>query len=245
MSQTMDTAFRRIGTEARQGTWGPAGPGPFAPASFSATRAYDKLIGLTILALVAGIAGWAIVPSGIAFGAALVAFVAIVISWFKMGWARVLAPVYAVCEGLFLGAISGIYAQMSSGIVPMAVVFTAAVFVGALTLYRTGLVRVTPRMMAFAYMGALGLLAIGVLSLFISLPALAGFGTVGLIFGILCLIVAVTNLFADFDYVQRAEAMGVPAEAEWAAAFAMLAAMVLVYLSILRILASMYGGRRR
>lgn len=240
MSQAMDTAFRRIGTESRQGAWGPA-----VAAPFSAARAYDKLIGLTVVALVAGIAGWAVVPAGIAYAAAMVAFVAILISWFKMSWARVLAPVYAVGEGLFLGAVSGMYAQVSSGIVPMAVVFTAAVFVGALTLYRTGLVRVTPRLMAFAYMGALGLLAVGVLSLFVAMPALASFGTVGLIFGILCLVVAVTNLFADFEYVQRAEALGLPAEAEWSAAFAMLAAMVLVYLSILRILAAMYGGRRR
>jgi uncharacterized YccA/Bax inhibitor family protein len=41
-----------------------------------------------------------------------------------------------------------------------------------------------------------------------------------------------------------AEGSGMPADAEWSAAFAMMTALVLVYISMLRILASAYGGRR-
>jgi len=37
----------------------------------------------------------------------------------------------------------------------------------------------------------------------------------------------------------------VSAEAEWAAAFAMMTALVLVYISMLRILGAAYGGGRR
>ncbi len=245
MSTQMDTAFKRIGTEYRPG-WGGEPPTRYAHpvATFRASRAYDKLIGLTIVALVAAVAGWAVVPVGVAWVALVAAFVVVLVSWFRMRWAKVLAPTYAVLEGVGLGAISSAYATLGHGIVPMAIVFTAAVFVAALALYRTGLVRVTPRMMSMAMMGAFGIMAVSVLSLFIGLPGVNSFGRFGLIFGILCIAVAVLNLFNDFAWVDRSEQAGLPADAEWASALAMLTALVLVYLSMLRILASAYGGRR-
>jgi len=245
MSQTMDTAFKRIGTQYGKSSFA---PDPWAPAqTFKASRAYDKLIGLTILALLAGVAGWAVVPEGIAFLALIVAFGVVLVSWFKMGWAKVLAPVYAVCEGVGLGAISGIYASQFSGIIPLAIVFTAGVFIGTLGVYRTGLVRVTPRMVSMVTIGAMGLIAVSMLSLFISLPIFNAASPLWAIFGVLMLVIAVTSLLVDFDHVQRAEAMRLPAEAEWASAFAMMTALVLVYLSILRILLVFAGGggRRR
>lgn len=253
MSSTINSAFRRIDTEYRSGGWGsPAGAGvAYAPAApprlFSAARAYDKLIGLSLITLLCALAGWLVVPVGIAWACVFVAFAIALVSWFRMRWAKVLAPAYAVAEGVALGAISAAYATFGSGIVPTAIVFTAGVFVGALIVYRTGLVRVTPRMVAMAGMGALGIMAVALLSLFISVPGLTSFGPLGVVIGALCLVVAVLNLFTDFQFVDRSQALGVSADAEWAAAFAMLTALVLVYLSMLRILASAYGGggRRR
>jgi uncharacterized YccA/Bax inhibitor family protein len=253
MSQTMDSAFKRINNGYRQqpapadGGFGVGGPS-WAPAQrFSASRAYDKLIGLSIVVAVSAVVGWAVVPLGVALACMFVAFAVVLVSWFRMRWAKVLAPAYAVTEGVALGAISGIYANFGHGIVPLAVVFTGGVFAGALASYRVGFIRATPRMYRMATMGAMGLIAVAVLSLFVGIPGFDTFGPIGVLVGVLCLFVAVTNLFVDFDYVQRAEALGMPADAEWASALAMLTAMVLVYLSILRILASLYGGggRRR
>jgi uncharacterized YccA/Bax inhibitor family protein len=238
MSTAVQSAFKRINTEYRQ-------PGYVAPRPFSANGAFDKLIALSTIAVIAAAFGYAVVPSGVAFACMALAFGIVLVSWFRMRWAKVLAPTYAVLEGVALGSISGVYATVGHGIVPLAVVFSAAVFVGALVLYRTGLVRVTPRMYSLAFMGALGIVAIGVLSLVgLSLPAINSFGTAGLIFGVLCLGIAVLNLFTDFGYVTMAEGSGMPADAEWSAAFAMMTALVLVYISMLRILASAYGGRR-
>jgi uncharacterized YccA/Bax inhibitor family protein len=244
MSQTINSAFNRID----KNPWGSPVGGMRAPTErFSATRAYDKLIALSTVVLVAAIFGWLAVPRGIAIACIFVAFGLVLVSWFRMQWAKYLAPAYAVAEGVALGAISASYANIGHGIVPTAMVFTAAVFVTCLVLYRTGLVRVTPRFAAMAGMGAMGIIAVSVLSLFISIPGVNSFGAFGLVFGALCLGVAVLSLFTDFDYVRRSEALGVSAEGEWAAALAMLTALVLVYLSMLRILASAYGGggRRR
>jgi uncharacterized YccA/Bax inhibitor family protein len=211
---------------------------------FSAARAYDKLIVLCIMAIISAAFGYAVVPTGAAFACLGVAFAIVLVSWFRMRWARVLAPTYSILEGVGLGSISGAYATLGHGIVPLAIVFTAATFIGALVLYRTGLVRVTPRMMSLAFMGALGIMAVGALSLLgLSLPGVNSFGTFGLVFGIVALAIAVLNLFTDFAYITQAEQQQLSAEAEWAAAFAIMTALVLVYVSILRILASAYGRR--
>ncbi len=248
MSTTIDSAFKRIDTQYRQGS-GPPLQAPGRPVErFRANRAYDKLIALSTIVLVAAVAGWLVVPVGIAFACIFVAFALVLVSYFRMRWAKFLAPAYAVTEGVALGAISASYATIGHGIVPVAIIFTAAVFVTSLALYRTGLVRVTPRMVSLAGMGAMGIIAVSILGLFIGIPGLSSFGPWGVIIGAVCLGVAVINLFADFNFVQRSEQAGVSADAEWAAAFAILTALVLVYLSILRILGSVYGGgggRRR
>jgi uncharacterized YccA/Bax inhibitor family protein len=250
MSNTVNSAFKRIDKEYRTGSGSPL-RAPAAPTTtFRSSRVYDKVIGLTIISLICAIAGWLVVPTGVAIACIFVAFGIALVSWFRMQWARVLAPAYAIVEGVALGAISAAYATVGHGIVPVAIVFTAAVFVTTLVLYRTGLVRVTPRMVSMAIMGAMGIMMVAFLSLVLSLfsvNGLNGFGPLGLIIGVVCLAVAVLNLFTDFAYADQSEQMGLPAEAEWAAAFAIFSALVLVYLSILRILASLYGGggRRR
>jgi uncharacterized YccA/Bax inhibitor family protein len=213
---------------------------------FSAARAFDKLTVLAIVALVAGIFGYAAVPTGLAFVCVIAALAVSMVSWYRVRWAKYLAPSYAVLEGLALGTISSLYASAGHGIVPVAIVFTGGVFFATLVLYRTGLVRVTPRLVSLAAIGAVGLMAVFILSLLgLSLPGVNDFGGAGIIFGILILGVAVLNLFTDFEYVRQSERLQVSSEAEWAAALAMMTALVLVYLSILRILGSMYGGGRR
>jgi uncharacterized YccA/Bax inhibitor family protein len=250
MSTTIDSAFKRIDTEYRGGRGAPL-QGLQAPSTtFKANRVYDKLILLCTITLIAALAGWLVVPVGLAFACVFVAFGIVLVSWFRMRWAKFLAPAYAVTEGVALGAISASYATVGHGIVPVAIIFTGAVFVTCLALYRSGLVRVTPRMVSLAIMGAMGIIVVSILSLGLSLfgiPSLNGFGPIGIIIGVVCLAVAVLNLFTDFQFADRSEQMGVSADAEWAAAFAILTALVLVYLSILRILASLYGGggRRR
>lgn len=239
----MQTAFGRITDE--YGNRLPADP--FTPETrFSAARAFDKLIGLVVLALASAVVGYLAVPAGVAFGCMAVAFVLTLATWWRLSLAKWVAPAYSVCEGIALGSVSAVYASIGHGIIPTAIAFTGAVFLGCLLLYRTGLVKVTPRMVSLAFMGALGLLAVGVLSFVgLSIPGTASFGAAGLLFGVVALGIAVLNLFTDFEWVNRSEAMGVSADGEWAAAFAMMTALVLVYISILRIVAVIYGGGSR
>jgi uncharacterized YccA/Bax inhibitor family protein len=176
----------------------------------------------------------------------VVAFVLVLVGWFRIRWARYLAPTYSVVEGLALGSVSRLFASFGHGIVLVAIAFTAGVFVAALVLYRTGLVRVTPRMMSLALMGGFGLIVVAALSLIgLSVPGVNELSGAGLIFSVLALGIAVLNLFTDFQYIAQSEARGVSAEGEWAAAFAMMTALVLVYISMLRILGAANGGGGR
>ena len=79
----------------------------------------------------------------------------------------------------------------------------------------------------------------------LSIPGLNHLTGAGLVFSVVALSIAVLNLFADFEFVYRAEARGLSPDGEWAAAFAMMTALVLVYISMLRILGAASGGRQR
>lgn len=230
------------------GGWGgwPSGAAPVTER-FSAARAYDKLLTLVAIAVVAGAVGWIFVPGPAAFVCMLVGFALAMTAWFRPRWAKVTAPAYSVFQGLALGAVSNAYSSLGHGIIPTAVAFTAAVFLGCLILYRTGLVRVTPKMVAVAGLSAVGIIVVSLLSLVgLAIPGINDINSpIALIFGVILLGVAVLNLFTDFAFVTQAEQVGFPADAEWASAFAMMTALVLVYIAMLRIAAVALGGGRR
>ena len=104
---------------------------------------------------------------------------------FRPAAAQVAAPLYALAEGLALGALTALYATGSSGVAPLAIIFTAGVFIGALVVFRSGLVKVTPRFVSMTIMAGFGfLLALiaGMLGLFPGLSGQTGllvFGVIG------------------------------------------------------------------
>lgn len=231
---------------AGQTGWaGQAGTG-VAVRPFTAAGTYDKVALLALLTVVTGVYGYFWAPQGVGITALLAAFVTGLVGSFVPRWARVAAPAYAAVEGIALGWISAQYATVLSGIVPDAILFTGGVFIGTWAAYRTGLIKVTPRFMVMTLTMTAGLALVCLLSMFgLPIPGVSDLGTEGLIFGVIALLVAVFNLFVDFAYVERAAAQRLSAEGEWYAAFAIMLSLVLVYLSVLRILAAAAGGGRR
>jgi uncharacterized YccA/Bax inhibitor family protein len=206
---------------------------------------YNKVALLLCLATVTAVYGYTTATPGVAVGAILTAFVIGLVGSFKPRWAKVVAPVYALLEGTGLGFVSAEYANIMHGIVPDAIVLTGGVFVGTWAAYRTGLVRVTPRFVTMTITLTLGLALVFLMSMF-GLPVLGvnDLGPKGVIFGAIALLIAVFNLFVDFAFVESAAARRLDAEGEWYGAFAIMLSLVLVYISVLRILASAAGGRR-
>jgi uncharacterized YccA/Bax inhibitor family protein len=205
---------------------------------------------LLVLVIAGGVYGWNAVDvtaetvsfPGWMFPVALVAFSVAIVTCFKPNLARLTAPIYALLEGAFLGALSGVYNTAWNGIVLQAVSLTIGVFFMMLFLYGTRIIKVTERlrMGIFAATGAVCLvyLASFVFSLFgADLPLLHDTGPIGIAISLAIIGVAAFNLLLDFDFIERGVAAGAPAKMEWYAAFGLLGTHVWLYLEILRLLA--------
>lgn len=208
-------------------------------APFSASGVYDKLAGLLFVVAVSAAVGAFFLSGPALLVLLLVAIAASLVGIFKPDLARFCAPVYAVAEGAVLGAVSRMYSELGGGIVPLAILFTGTVFVGCLVAFRTGLVRVTPKFLMITMLASLGLAAVFLASLLgLPIPGVNDLGTGGLIFGVIGLVVGVLNLFVDFAAIHDLEERGADAKGEWFGALILLTSLVLVYISILRILAA-------
>jgi len=68
-----------------------------------------------------------------------------IVTIFKKEWAPFTAPIYALCEGLALGGISGVLNQVYPGIAFQALGLTGAVTAVMLLLHTSGVIRATPK----------------------------------------------------------------------------------------------------
>jgi len=204
---------------------------------FTAAGVYDKVGLLVILALVTGAIGYATASAGLAILGIVAGLVFSLVGIFKPRTAPVMAPLYALAEGLALGAITAAVAVGTSGVAPLAILFTGGVFLAALVIFRSGLVKVTPKFVTMTMMAGVGFLIVilgGLLGLFPGLNSQTGL----LVFGIIGVVIGVAYLFIDFNYVQVGEERGLPVQGEWYGALMLMMSLVFVYINVLRILAS-------
>ncbi|NLV55748.1 MAG: Bax inhibitor-1/YccA family protein [Acidimicrobiales bacterium] len=177
-----------------------------------------------------------------AFAGPILGLVIVIVCAFKPMWARFLAPVYAVGQGIFMGAVSHVFEASYPGIVVQAVALTFAVFLAMLGLYATGRIRVTPRFRLVVIAATIGVVLVYAVSIVLSLfgvdvPFIHDGGPIGIAFSLLVVGIAALNLALDFDFVDRAEQAGVPKALEWFAALGLVVTLVWLYLEILRLLA--------
>ena len=221
---------------------------PSAPAQAPADRrpmTIDDVVtktGITLAVLVAaGAATWITGLYGLALPAALIGFVLALVITFKKVVSPPLILAYAAVEGVFLGGISGIFNEQFSGIVIQAVVGTAAVFGGMLVVYKTGAIRVTPKLTKWiigALIGVVGLMLVNLIASFFT-PGGLGLrdgGTLAIIFSLVCIGIAAFCFLLDFDAADQAIRAGTPARFAWYIAFGLTVTLVWLYLEILRLL---------
>src|SRR6478736_5484386 len=168
---------------------------------------------ILVLAVVAGFATAWFQAYYLTLPAAIIGFVLSLVIIFKRMISPPLIIAYAVFEGVFLGAITGIFNQWYPGIAAQAIVGTLGVFGGMLVIYKTGAIRVTPR---FTKM-------------------ISG-GTVAIVFSIICIALAAFSFLIDFDAIDQAIKQGAPANTAWYFAFGLMVTLVWLYLEILRLL---------
>jgi uncharacterized YccA/Bax inhibitor family protein len=155
---------------------------------------------------------------------------------------------YAVFEGIVLGAISNFYDQYAqgsqyNGIVLQAVVATMTTFAVMLTLYLTGVIKVTKKFQSIMMVAVVSYLLIGIASLIASLFGVGdgwgfyGVGGLGIIICVAGVLIASFFLLLDFEAIKQGIAMGAPERESWRMAFGLLVTLVWIYLEFLRLIA--------
>lgn len=177
-------------------------------------------------------------------GGAIAGLILVLVSVFKRQYAPVIAPIYAALEGLFVGGISGMYAQLGGGIIIQAVSLTLLVLFIMLFIHKTGIIPVTQqfRMGVVMATGAIALIYILtlVLGLFgINIPYIHEGGTFGILFSLGVIGIASLNLLLDFDNIIKGEEYRMPKYMEWFFAMGLMITLVWLYIEILRLLAKM------
>jgi uncharacterized YccA/Bax inhibitor family protein len=179
--------------------------------------------------------------------AALIGFVIALVNCFRIRRGKVspaLVVSYAAVEGVFLGGISYYFARLvgSPEIIMQAIVGTMGVFGAMLVVYKTGAVRVTPKLTKWiigAIAGVFVLMLVDLVAGFF-LPGglgLRGSGPLGIGFSLLCIGIAAFSFLLDFDFADRAIRGGLDSRFAWYVAFGLMTTLVWLYLEILRLLA--------
>jgi len=165
-------------------------------------------------------------------------------SW-KPHLSPITAPIYAVLQGLFVGAVSAVYAMGYEGIVFQAVSATIASLLVMLMVYKSGLIKVTQkfRMIVSMLVGAIMIVYLismaGSLTGAFQVPYLHESGPIGI--GITCfiLVVAALNLLLNFDSFEQGEEMQAPKHYEWYYGMGLLFTLVWMYVEFLRLLSKL------
>ena len=244
-------------------TWGtgePGQPGVQTPVATTDKMTIDSVVQKTAISLFLVIAAaavtWVMTPeisttttnedlgpliAAMTIGS-LAAFGLSLVNSFKRIISPGLVMLFAVAEGIALGALSKFFdAQFGDGIVTQAVIGTFAAFGGTLAAYKFFNIQVGNKFRTFVIAAMFGMLALSllevVLSMFGSGLGLFGFGSAGLLFAIGGLVLGVFMLILDFDFVEQGVANGLPERESWRAAFGLTVSLVWIYTNLLRILA--------
>ncbi|WP_406638309.1 Bax inhibitor-1/YccA family protein [Amycolatopsis sp. WGS_07] len=237
------------------------GPGQMGTASADRPMTVDDVViktGMSLgVALVVGVltAIWAqtqlvsdalgrLSPSGPLLGALIgglvVGLVISLVIIFKQKPSGPLTLVYSGAEGLFLGALSGLFEVFLPGIALQALIGTAGVFVAMLVVYKTGAVKVTPKLTKWI-VGAVAGVAILMLvnlitAVFFGFNPLRDGSPLAIVFSLVVIGIAAFSFLLDFDQADKMIRAGMPSKWAWYAAFGLMTTLVWLYLEILRLL---------
>jgi uncharacterized YccA/Bax inhibitor family protein len=184
-------------------------------------------------------------PMVMIWGGAIAGLILALITIFKPNWSPITAPLYAIAQGFFLGAISAVYNMLiAEGIVFQAVCLTFGTLFAMLIAYQSGWIRATEKFKLGIVAATGGIMLVymlgWVLSLFgTGIPFIHEAGIIGIGFSVFVVIIAALNLVLDFDMIDQSAARGEPKFMEWYGAFALMVTLVWLYLEILRLLSKL------
>ena len=212
--------------------------------------AIQKSVLLTVIAAVLGLGiffySFSTLNLGIAYAAAMVGaiggFILALVATFKPNTARVLAIPYACFEGAFLGGISVIFQMKFPGVPLQALLATFVTTLVMFGLYKFQIIRATEKFKAVVMSATIAIALVFVVQLVMrlafgsSIPFVFESNWLGIGFAAFVAVIASLNLILDFDLIETAAAQRAPKAFEWLCGIALLATLVWMYYSFMRLL---------
>lgn len=175
----------------------------------------------------------------------IAAFIAVIIMNFVRGKASgVLATIYSIGEGLFLGMVSVMFQKVYPGIVLQAVIATFSVMFVMLALFKLEIIKCGERFKAFYMTALLSVLLIYAIQFVASwfgrsIPQIFTASPIGIGFSIIVIGIASFGFIMDFDFIKQGENRLAPKYYEWIGATGLMTSIVWVYVEILQLLAKL------
>jgi uncharacterized YccA/Bax inhibitor family protein len=168
-------------------------------------------------------------------------FIVALVTIFSPSSARVTAPIYAVLEGLAIGAISYVTNTKYHGIPLQAAVATFGITAVCFALFATNRIEVSESFAERVAIGVMGIVVVYVLQIVLRLigvpfASVLDQGAIGCGINALAIGFAIACLFVDFAEIDSARKAKLSAKTEWYFAFSVLVTLVWLYLEILRMM---------
>ncbi len=204
--------------------------------------AVNKTIILSLIMLATAVLAFTTPSQLFMWGGAIGGLIVVLIASFKPQLSPTLAPIYAGLEGLFVGAVSAIYASLFDGIIFHAVSLTIGVLFIMLFVYKAGIIKVTNKLRSGIIMATGAIFFVYLFNIILSffgvnMPFLHEGGIVGIGISLVIIGVAALNLLLDFDNFEKGEQYGAPSYMEWFSAMGLLITLIWLYIEILRLIA--------
>lgn|SRR5574344_1288562 len=174
--------------------------------------------------------------------------IAFVIIMFNRKLVNIMAPVYALSEGLMIGGISAVFDKMYPGIIIQAVGLTFLSLFFMLALYKAGMIKATEKFRSVLMVSMFSILGIYIINLIgsffgMQIPYIFASGMIGIGFSLFVVVIASLNLILDFDFIEKGAQNMLDKSMEWYGAFGLMVTLVWLYIEILNLLAKVNNRR--
>ena len=180
----------------------------------------------------------------------LVGFISVIIGRSNPKSSSYCGVLYSVCEGMFLGTLSGMANELYSGIATLAIITTVVVFLVCLVLFACGALRNTTFLRKVSMILGISLIALTLVLLMLDLFNVSFMNNVfsnylGISIGVeaLFLIYASITLALNFNEATYYVKCGATKDFEWIAAFGFLFSILYIYLEALRLLMIIFSSK--
>ena len=220
--------------------------GPILDSSFQMTvsGAVNKTLLLSMIAISSFIVAYSMPSTLMMWGGFGVGLITLIVASFKRHLSPVLAPIFAIGQGLFAGSISYVYAMQFEGIIFQAASLTFATLLAMLLIYKSGIIKVTRGFRTAISMAVSAIMLVYLVNLAgmffnFEVPYLHESSPLGIGISLVIVGIASLNLLLDFDNFEKGEQMGAPKYMEWFFGMSLLFTIIWLYLEILRLLAKL------